>query len=73
MTFRHCCFVSESGTLVEQGRIEMTRRGLSDLLGHLTPTRVAVEACVQSLWVGEHLVEIGDEVLVASVRELGSF
>jgi transposase len=48
----------------------MTRRALSSLLEDLEPTRLAIEAGSQSLWVREHLAAMGHQVLVANVREL---
>lgn len=48
----------------------MTRRAMSEHFADLPPTRIAIEAGAQSLWVSEHLSEMGHEVLVANVREL---
>lgn len=66
----HYCSLDEEGNIVEEGRVKITRRAMSDHFADLPPTRIAIEAGAQSLWVSEHLSEMGHEVLVANVREL---
>jgi transposase len=66
----HYCLIDQDGNVVEQGRVKMTRRAMSDHFADLSPTRIAIEAGAQSLWVSEHLSGMGHEVLVANPREL---
>jgi transposase len=66
----HYCSIDDQGERIDEGRVKMTRRALSNLLEELPPTRVAIEAGSQSLWVSEYLAGMGHEVLVANVREL---
>ena len=66
----HYCSIDEKGDVAAEGRLKMTRQAFSDLFDEISPTRIAIEAGSQSMWVSEHLTEMGHEVLVANVREL---
>ena len=66
----HYCSIDDDGNIVEEGRVKMTRRAMSDHFADLPPTRIAIEAGTHSLWVSEHLSDMGHEVFVANVREL---
>ncbi len=66
----HYCSIDQEGNVVEEGRVKMTRRAMSEHFADLPLTRIAIEAGTHSLWVSEHLSEMGHEVFVANVREL---
>jgi transposase len=66
----HYCTLSEDGEVVDRGRFRTTAKAIQKLFTDLSPTRVAMEAGVHSIWISEQLQELGHEVIVANVREL---
>ena len=57
----HYCSIDDDGNIVEEGRVKMTRRAMSDHLADLPPTPIAIEACTHSLWMSEHFSDMGHE------------
>jgi transposase len=63
-----CLLDSESGEVIEEGRLRTTARTSDDASEQ--PMRVAIEAGTHSPWVSRVLEECGHEVLVANARKL---
>ena len=66
----HYGTLNKHGEVVDRGRFGATSRAIKKCLNDLPPTRLATEAGVHSIWIGEQLQEPGHEVIVANVREL---
>ena len=63
----HYCTLNQDGEVVDRGRFRTTPKAIKKWFTDLPPTRVAG---VHSIWISEHLQELGHEVIVANVREL---
>jgi transposase len=63
-----CLLDSESGEVIEEGRLRTTARTSDD--SSEQPMRIAIEAGTHSPWVSRVLEECGHEVLVANARKL---
>ena len=66
----HYCTLNPDGEVVDRGRFRTTPSGVDKWFTDLPRTRIAMEAGTHSIWISEHLQELGHEVLVANVREL---
>jgi transposase len=66
----HYCTLNEDGQVVDRGRFRTTPKAIDQWLTDVPHTRVAMEAGTHSIWISEHLQELGHEVIVANVREL---
>jgi transposase len=64
------CVVDEEGEVIEEGRFKTTPEALRKHFAESEPMRIAIEAATHSLWVSEHLRQLGHEVLVANAREI---
>ena len=68
----HLCLIdTQSGEVVEEGRIPTTQKGFERRFFGCDPMRVAIEAGTHSPWVSRLLERCGHEVLVANARKLG--
>ena len=65
-----CLIDTESGEVVEEGRISTTPKGFERRFCGCGPMRVAIEAGTHSPWVSRLLEGCGHEVLVANARKL---
>ena len=65
-----CLIDTQSGEVVEEGRLRTTPEALRQRFSSERPLRVAVEAGTHSPWVSRVLEECGHEVLVANARKL---
>ena len=65
----HVCVLDEEGELVERGKVQTTREGLSRRFEGHARMRIALEVGTHSPWVSRHLKELGHEVLVANPRK----
>jgi transposase len=63
-----CLIETESGEVIEEGRLRTTREALRRRFASERPLRVAIEAGTHSPWVSRVLEECGHEVLVANPR-----
>ena len=64
------CVLEEEGEVIEEGRFKTTPEALKKHFSGLESRRIAIEAGTHSLWVNEHLRQLGHEVLVANAREI---
>jgi transposase len=64
------CVVDEEGEVAEEGRFKTTPGALTKHFADSERMRIAWEAGTHSLWVSEHLRQLGHEVLVANAREI---
>jgi transposase len=66
-----CLIDSESGEVMEEGRLRTTPEALRRRFASVEPSlRIAIEAGTHSPWVSRLLEECGHEVLVANARKL---
>jgi len=66
-----CLLDSESGEVIEEGRLRTTPEAFRRrFASELPPMRIAIEAGTHSPWVSRVLEECGHEVLVANARKL---
>src|SRR5437667_4642736 len=66
----HYCTLNEEGEVIDRGRFRTSPKGVEKWFIDVPPARVAMEAGTHSIWISEHLQELGHEVIVANVREL---
>lgn len=64
--FSHYCLLDQDGTVIEEGRVRMTRDELRVHFEGLAAARFALEAGTHSGWVSRLLESFGHEVLVAN-------
>jgi transposase len=64
-----CLLDTESGEVIEEGRLRTTPEALRRRFSSEQPLRVAIEAGTHSPWVSRVLEECGHEVLVANPRK----
>ena len=68
--YSHLCLLdTESGELIEEGRLRTTPEAFSQHFGSGRPVKVAIEVGTHSPWVSRLLEEYGHEVLVANPRK----
>jgi transposase len=65
-----CLIDTESGEVIEEGRLRTTPEALRRRFASERPLRIAVETGTHSPWVSRLLEECGHEVLVANARRL---
>jgi len=64
------CLVNQAGAVIEEGRVATRAKELVELLGQWAGARVVIEASTHSPWVSDLVSEVGQEVVVANMREL---
>jgi transposase len=65
-----CLIDTQSGEVMEEGRLRTTPEALRRRFVSEQPMRIAIEAGTHSPWVSRLLEECGHEVLVANARKL---
>ena len=65
-----CLIDTQSGEIVEEGRLRTTPEALRRRFASEQPMRIAIEAGTHSPWASRVLKECGHEVLVANARKL---
>ena len=65
-----CLIDSQSGEVIEEGRLRTTPESFGRRFASEQPLRIAIEAGTHSPWVSRLLEECGHEVLVANARKL---
>jgi transposase len=65
-----CLIDTESGEVIEEGRLRTTPEAFGRRFASERPMRIAIEAGTHSPWVSRVLEECGHEVLVANARKL---
>ncbi len=69
--YSYLCFIdTESGEIMEEGRLRTTPEALRRRFASEQSLRIAIEAGTHSPWVSRVLKECGHEVLVANARKL---
>jgi transposase len=69
--YSHLCLIdTQSGEVVEEGRLRTTPEALRRRFSSEQSLRIAIEAGTHSPWVSRVLEECGHEVLVANARKL---
>jgi transposase len=69
--YSHLCLIdTQSGEIMEEGRLRTTPEALGRRFASERPLRIAVETGTHSPWVSRLLEECGHEVLVANARKL---
>jgi transposase len=69
--YSHLCLIdSQSGEVMEEGRLSTTPEAFGRRFASEEPMRIAIEAGTHSPWVSRVLEECGYEVLVANARKL---
>jgi transposase len=69
--YRHLCLIdTESGEVIEEGRLRTTPEALRRRFSSEHSLRIAIEAGTHSPWVSRVLKECGHEVLVANPRKI---
>jgi transposase len=68
--FGQVCVLDQSGEVIEEGRLAMTKNAVRQRFEHAPRTRIALEAGTHSPWVSALLEELGHEVVVANPRKL---
>ncbi len=67
----HLCLIdTDSGQVIEEGRLRTTLEALGQRFEGCEPRRIAIEVGTHSPWVSRLLEERGHEVLVANARKL---
>jgi transposase len=68
--YSHLCLIdTQSGEVIEEGRLRTTPEALRSRFSSEQPLRVAIEAGTHSPWASRVLEECGHEVLVANPRK----
>ena len=65
-----CLIETQSGEVIEEGRLRTTPEAFRRRFASEQPMRIAIEAGTHSPWVSRLLEECGHEVLVANARKL---
>ena len=65
-----CLLNTDSGEVLEEGRLRTTPEALRRRFASERPLRIAIETGTHSPWVSRLLEECGHEVLVANARKL---
>jgi transposase len=65
-----CLIDTQSGEVIEEGRLRTTPEAFRRRFASERPLRIAIEAGTHSPWVSRVLEECGHEVLVANARKL---
>jgi transposase len=69
--YSYLCFIdTESGEVIEEGRLRTTPEAFGRRFASKRPMRIAIEAGTHSPWVSRVLEGYGHEVLVANSRKL---
>jgi len=65
-----CLIDTESGEVIEEGRLRTTPEALKRRFSSEQPLRIAIEAGTHSPWTSRVLEECSHEVLVANARKI---
>jgi transposase len=69
--YSYLCFIdSQSGEVIEEGRLRTSPEAFLRRFGSERPMRIAIEAGTHSPWASRMLEGLGHEVLVANSRKL---
>lgn len=65
-----CCLETDSGEVLEEGRVPCTPKAMAAFFGRWTHARVAMEAGTHSRWVSALAHKAGHEAIVANPRKV---
>jgi transposase len=69
--YSHLCLIdTESGEVLEEGRLRTTPEALRRRFESEQPLKIAIEVGIHSPWVSRLLKECGHEVLIANARKI---
>jgi transposase len=69
--YSHLCLIdTQSGEVVEEGRLRTTPEALRRRFASERPMPIAIETGTHSPWISRLLEELGHEMLVANARKL---
>jgi transposase len=69
--YSYLCFIdSQSGEVIEEGRLRTSPEAFLRRFGSERPMRIAIETGTHSPWASRVLEGLGHEVLVANSRKL---
>jgi transposase len=64
------CLLRSDGEVLKEGRVETTRKALTQVFGRMGRARIAIEAGTHSPWVSRLLEHFGHDVIVANPRQV---
>jgi transposase len=64
------CVLDRGGTVVKEGHMATTKKGLLQVFGPMKRSRVALEVGTHSPWVSRLLSSLGHETIVANARQV---
>ena len=69
--YSHLCLLdTESGEVIEEGRISTNTKAFERRFSDAEPMRIAIETGTHSPWISRMLEECGHEILVANARKV---
>ncbi len=69
--YSHLCLLdTDSGEVIEEGRIPTNTKAFERRFAEAEPMRIAIEAGTHSPWISRLLEECGHELLVANARKV---
>src|SRR5215208_2762625 len=69
--YSHLCLLdTESGEVIEEGRIPTNTKAFERRFSDAEPMRIAIETGTHSPWISRMLEECGHEILVANARKV---
>jgi transposase len=69
--YSHLCLLdTESGEVIEEGRIPTNTKAFERRFSDAEPMRIAIETGTHSPWISRMLEERGHEILVANARKV---
>jgi transposase len=69
--YSHLCLLdTDSGEVIEEGRIPTNTKAFERRFAEAEPMRIAIEAGTHSPWISRMLEECGHELLVANARKV---
>ena len=69
--YSHLCLLdTDSGEVIEEGRIPTNTKAFERRFSDAEPMRIAIETGTHSPWISRMLEECGHEILVANARKV---
>jgi len=68
--YSHYCMLTDTGELMEEGRIQSTAAALEKQFGNESRMRIALETGTHSPWISRLLESYGHQVIVANARKI---
>jgi transposase len=68
--FSHYCILNEAGEVIWEDKLPTTPKGIEEVFGRISRSRIALETGTHSPWVSRQLNQLGHEVIVAHARNV---